>query len=161
MSNCLREQLERGRPRLVGLRISFCFWWSLCEILVCGIACVCVASCRVQPAGAEPSAVPASGEHHGGILVPLTDKEAYVELVNGERKKNGSSFDTTLIAFVLRPDQKTALVETPTSVQAKVQTPKGEQEVTFKSRPIPPIRSGAVDFSRVWVRSTCIRLPAN
>jgi hypothetical protein len=98
-------------------------------LLVCGI----VAGCSQE--ASIPSSVPASGEHHGGILVPLNDKEAYVELVNGERKKNGSTFDTTIVAYVLQPDQKSALAETPTSVQAKVQTSKGEQMVALKAAP--------------------------
>jgi hypothetical protein len=102
---------------------------SSASIIVFGV----VAGCG-QPAPL-PSAVPASSEHHGGILVPLTDKEAYVELVNGERKKNGSTFDTTIVAYVLQADQKTAVAENPTSVQAKVQTPKGEQVIALKAAP--------------------------
>jgi hypothetical protein len=81
------------------------------------------------------SAVPETSEHHGGVLVPLTDKEAYVELVNGDRKKKGNTYDTTIVAYLLQPDLKTALAETPTSVQVKIGTAKGDQVVALKAAP--------------------------
>ena len=81
------------------------------------------------------SAVPESSEHHGGILVPLGDKEAYAELTNGDRKKSGATFDTTIIAYLLQPDLKTSFTETPTSVQVKIGTPRGDQVVDLKAAP--------------------------
>jgi hypothetical protein len=123
--------VDVGRPHyfFLLLVVSVRTILSLASLMVFGV----IAGCD-QPAPV-PSTVPASSEHHGGILVPLTDKEAYVELVNGERKKNGSTFDTTIVAYVLQSDQKRALAETPTSVQAKVQTPKGEKVIAFKAAP--------------------------
>jgi hypothetical protein len=85
--------------------------------------------------GPEVSSVPETSEHHGGVLVPLTDNEAYVELVNGDRKKHGATYDTTIVAYLLQPDLKTALAETPTSVQVKIGTPKGSQSVALKAAP--------------------------
>ena len=62
------------------------------------------------------SAVPPTSEHAGGILIPLADKQAYLELLNGERLKKGVGFETTLIAYLLQPDQKTSFPETPNSI---------------------------------------------
>jgi hypothetical protein len=87
-----------------------------------------------QPVVVE-SAVPATGEHHGGILIPLTDNQAYVELLNGDRRKNGKEYETTLVAYLLQPDQKAAFSETPTSVEIKIGTPKGDQLVQLKAAP--------------------------
>lgn len=85
-----------------------------------------------QPVVVE-SAVPATGEHHGGILIPLTDNQAYVELLNGDRQKKGKGYETTLVAYLLQPDQKTPFSETPTSVEIKIGTPKGDQVVPLKA----------------------------
>ena len=81
------------------------------------------------------SAVPPTSEHHGGILIPLTDKQAYVELLNGKREENGNGYETSLVAYLLQPDQKTPFSETPTSVEVKIGTPKGEQVVALKPAP--------------------------
>jgi hypothetical protein len=81
------------------------------------------------------SPVPATSEHHGGILIPLTDKQAYVELLNGKREKNGKGYETTLVAYLLQSDQETPFAETPTSVQISIGTPSGEQLVALKAAP--------------------------
>jgi hypothetical protein len=81
------------------------------------------------------SSVPATSEHHGGILVPLTDNQAYVELLNGDRQKKGAGYETSLIAYLLQPDQKSSFSATPTSVEVKVGTPKGDQVVPLKAAP--------------------------
>ena len=80
-----------------------------------------------------PGAKQLPDSNHGGVLVALPDKEAYVELLNGDRKKKGTTYDTTIIAYLLEPDLKTALTHPPTSVQVKVGTPKGEQVVKLGS----------------------------
>jgi hypothetical protein len=105
---------------------------SILSAACCVIAGVLVGCGQSGPAG---STVPESSEYHGGVLVPLTDKEAYVELINGDRKKNDATFDTTIVAYLLQSDQKTALTETPSSVQIKIGTPKGEQVVALKPAP--------------------------
>jgi hypothetical protein len=81
------------------------------------------------------SPVPATSENHGGILIPLTDNQAYVELVNGDRLKKGRVYETTLVAYLLQPDQKTPSSETATSVEVKIGTPKGDQVVALKAAP--------------------------
>jgi hypothetical protein len=73
--------------------------------------------------------------HHGGVIVPLTDNQAYVELLNGERKKKGSTYETTIVAYLLAPDLKTSLADAPTSVQVKIGTPKGDQVVKLERSP--------------------------
>ena len=77
--------------------------------------------------------MPPPSENHGGVLVPLTDKEAYVELLNGKRVTKGKVSETNIVAYLLQPDLKTPLSETPKSVQVKIGTPKGEQLVTLKA----------------------------
>ena len=100
------------------------------------------------------SPVPATSEHHGGILIPLTDNQAYVELVNGDRLKKGKTFETTLVAYLLQPDQKTPSSETPTSVEVKIGTANGDQVVALKGRRIRPIRSGVLASFRNPARSS-------
>jgi hypothetical protein len=88
------------------------------------------------PPAVVESTVPQSSEHHGGVLVPLTDKEAYVEILNGKREtKKGKASESTIVAYLLQPDQKTPFSETPKSVQVKIGTPKGEQLVSLKAEP--------------------------
>jgi hypothetical protein len=81
------------------------------------------------------SSVPPIGEHHGGVLIPLTDNQAYVELVNGDRLKKGTTYETTLVAYLLQPDRKAPFSETPTSVEVKIGTPTGDQVVALKAAP--------------------------
>ncbi|MGP0062314.1 MAG: hypothetical protein ACLQGP_01765 [Isosphaeraceae bacterium] len=81
------------------------------------------------------SPVPTTSENHGGVLIPLTDNQAYLELVNGDRVKKGNAIQTTLVTYLLQPDQKTPSSETPTSVEVKIGTPKGDQVVKLKAAP--------------------------
>jgi hypothetical protein len=97
------------------------------------------------PAAVE-STVPPPAEHHGGILVALTDDQAYVELLNGQREMKGRVAETTLVAYVLQPDRKTAIAETPTSVEIKIGTPKGEEVVPLKAAPDPADPLGKARF---------------
>lgn len=87
-----------------------------------------------QPAVVE-SAVPATAEQHGGILVPLNDNEGYVEILNGKWTMKGRVGETTLVAYLLQPDRKSAFTQTPTSVEIKIDTPKGDQVVALKASP--------------------------
>jgi hypothetical protein len=84
---------------------------------------------------AVDSPFPTTSVNHGGILIPLTDNQAYVELLNGDRLKKGTSYQTTLVAYLLQADQKTASTEVPTSVEVKIGTPKGDQVVALKAAP--------------------------
>jgi hypothetical protein len=81
------------------------------------------------------STVPPASEHHGGVLVPLTDQQCYVELLNGKRERKGKAYETNLVAYVLQPDQKTAYAETPTSVEVRMSTPKGDMTVPLRHAP--------------------------
>jgi hypothetical protein len=83
--------------------------------------------------GVVESPVPLTSEHHGGILIPLTDNQAFLELLNGKREKKGKGYETNLIAYLLQPDRKSPFSETPTSVEVKMGTPKGEQVITLKA----------------------------
>ena len=76
----------------------------------------------------------ATAEHHGGIMIPLTDNQAYVELLNGNRDKkgNGKAFETTLVAYLFQSDQKTPVSGVPATVVVKLGTPTGEQTIALK-----------------------------
>jgi hypothetical protein len=102
---------------------------SLIDLIIAGALIGCGQGVVV------PSSVPAVSEHRGGILVPLTDKQAYVELLNGDRQKKGRVYETTLVVYLLQPDLKTPFAETPTSVKINIGTPKGEQVVVLKPAP--------------------------
>ena len=82
-----------------------------------------------------PLTLPATSEHHGGVLVALTDKQCYVELLNGKRERKGKDYNTNLVAYILQPDQKTAFAETPTSVEVKMSTAKGDKTIALKHAP--------------------------
>ena len=98
----------------------------------------------------DPGLATLPAENHGGVLVPLSDKEAYVELLNGQRKKNGAAFDTTIVAYLLQPDMKTAFPETPSLVQVKIGTPKGDQVVPLKATPDSADPVGSTRFESAY-----------
>jgi hypothetical protein len=81
------------------------------------------------------SSVSQSGSHDGGILVPIGENEAYVELLNGDRRKAGKAFETTIVAYLIQADKKTPYSETPTSLEVKIGTAKGAQVVSLKPAP--------------------------
>jgi hypothetical protein len=89
-------------------------------------------------AGCSPtvyeSPVAATGENHGGVMIPLTDNQAYVELLNGNREKKakGKPFETTLVAYLFQSDQKTPVTGVPATVVVKMATPTGEQTIALK-----------------------------
>jgi hypothetical protein len=87
------------------------------------------------PAVVVEAPVLATSEHHGGILIPLTDKQAYLELLNGKLEKKGKGYETSLVAYLPQPDQKSPFSETPASVEVKIGTPTGDQVVALKSAP--------------------------
>src|SRR4051794_140419 len=79
--------------------------------------------------GSVPPAVPPSSPLHGGILVPLPENQGYVELLNDKREKKGKAFLTTIVAYPLQADQRTAFPRTPTSVSVTMDTPKGKKTI--------------------------------
>jgi hypothetical protein len=99
--------------------------------------CLFIAGALAGCGGPEvvESTVPATSEHHGGILIPLTDKQAYMELLNGKREMRGNVSETTLVGYLLQPDLKSPFPETPTSVEIKMGTPQGDKAVALKAAP--------------------------
>jgi hypothetical protein len=80
-------------------------------------------------------APPSAGDLHGGVLVPLTDSQGYVELLNDKREVKAKQLQMDLVAYVLESDRKTAMAEAPTSVEVKIQTSKGEKAVKLQPSP--------------------------
>ncbi len=81
------------------------------------------------------STVPPASEHHGGVLVPLPENQAYVELLNGKRVKSGKKVETTIVAYMLQADKQTALSPIPTEVVVQLETTKGPSNVLLRSEP--------------------------
>jgi hypothetical protein len=79
--------------------------------------------------------VPPSSPLHGGILIALPEDGGYVELLNGGRQRVGYQFTTTLVAYLLQPDMKTALAEKPASIAVTLDTPAGEKTIPLASKP--------------------------
>jgi hypothetical protein len=99
-------------------------------ILVALAAGWAAAGCGSDPmSGPTSAAVPAIGELHGGVLVPLADGQGYVELLNGERR--GRTNQTTIVAYLLQADQKTASAQKPSEVVVKL----GSQTVPLHAEP--------------------------
>jgi hypothetical protein len=92
------------------------------------------------------STVPATSENHGGILIALTDDQAYLELLNGNRQRKGKTSETILEAYLLQPDRKTAYAEAPTSVEVKMGTAQGDKVVALKAAPVSSDPVGGTRF---------------
>jgi hypothetical protein len=71
------------------------------------------------------SAVPASSPLHGGILIALPEDQGFVELLNDRRERKAGGMQTTIVAYLLQPDQKTAHAAKPPKVTVKLDTPRG------------------------------------
>jgi hypothetical protein len=95
---------------------------------------------------AVESTVPATGENHGGVLIPLTDNQAYLELLNGKRQKKGKTYEANLEAYLLQPDRKSAFDRPPTSVEVRIGTPSGEKTVALKAEPVTTDPLGSTRF---------------
>lgn len=87
------------------------------------------------PGGSVESAVPSTSELHGGILIPLPDGQACLELLNGKRQRKGKAYETDLVAYLFQADCKTPFAETPASLEVKLGTPKGDEVVVLKPAP--------------------------
>jgi hypothetical protein len=96
--------------------------------------------------GSLPPPIPPTSALHGGILVPLPEDRGYVELVNGQRTSRSRTVITTIVAYLMQSDQKTALTSTPSSVSVKLLTPKGQKEVPLKHTPEPGDPAGTARF---------------
>jgi hypothetical protein len=91
--------------------------------------------CSGCGSGTVPSTVPASSPLHGGILVALPDNQAYIELLNDRRERKGRGFLTTIVAYLLQPDQKTAVTQQAKSFTVKLGAPPGEKALTMRPAP--------------------------
>ncbi len=88
--------------------------------LLVSLAAVLVATgCGTNFLGG-PTVAPVSeaSELHGGILVPLSEDQGYVELLNGERQRRSSK--TTIVAYLLQNDRKTPATQKPTDFIVKL-----------------------------------------
>lgn len=92
------------------------------------------------------STAPAPSQLHGGILVPLSGDEGYVELLNGKRERKGKEWDTTVVAYVLQADKQTAFSPTPTLVVLKLETAKGPVSVPLQAKPDAADAAGSTRF---------------
>jgi hypothetical protein len=85
--------------------------------------------------GVKTSALPGSSPLHGGILIPLPEDQGYVELLNDKRERRAGYFQTNLVAYLLQPDQKTALAVKPSKVSVKLDTPRGPATIDLVPKP--------------------------
>ena len=97
--------------------------------------------------GVVPSPIPPASPLHGGILVPLPDKQGYVELLNDKRQRKYGASETTIVAYLLGPDQKTALGQKPTNVSVKLDTPSGQQTISLLAKPDQGDSVGSARFA--------------
>jgi hypothetical protein len=102
------------------------------------LSLVAAGTCSGCGPAVHTSALPASSPLHGGVLIPLPEDRGYVELLNERRERQGRTFQTTIVAYLLQPDQKTALLAKPSKVSVKLDTPRGPATVDLvpKSDPI-------------------------
>lgn len=84
-----------------------------------------------------PSPIPPASALHGGILVPLPENTGFVELLNEKRERRSGTIQTTIVAYVLQPDQKTALAQKPAQVSVKLDTPGGPKTIPLVPEPAP------------------------
>ena len=94
-----------------------------------------------------PSAIPPTSPLHGGILVPLPDNQGYVELLNDKREKRYGAFETTIVAYLLQPDKKTALSLKSTNVSVKLDTSGGQKTVMLLAKPDQGDSVGSARFA--------------
>jgi hypothetical protein len=93
-----------------------------------------------------PSVVPPTSSLHGGILVALPDNQGFVELLNDQREKRSGSIHMIITAYLLGPDQKTALAQQPTQVSVKLDTAAGPKMIPLVVEPKPGDPLGAARF---------------
>jgi hypothetical protein len=99
--------------------------------------------CGMRPA---PSALPASSPLHGGILVPLPENQGFVELLNDKRERRGSAYLTTIVAYLLQADQKSAVTQQSKAVTVKLGPPPDAKTLTLRADPDPGDPAGSARF---------------
>jgi len=93
------------------------------------------------------SSILPSSPLHGGILIPLPENQGYIELLNEKREKRGNVFLTTVVAYLLQPDQKTALAQKPTQFSVKLDTASGPKMIPLVPEPNPGDPFGNARFA--------------
>jgi hypothetical protein len=83
---------------------------------------------------------------HGGILVPLPEKQGYVELLNDRRQQQGRAFLTNIVAYLLQDDQKTPIAQLPSSMSVTIDTTKGRKTIPLQPKPNPDDAVGSARF---------------
>ncbi len=62
---------------------------------------------------------------HGGVIVPLPGEQGFVELLNGaDAPPIARVRQTTIVAYLLQPDRKTAVASPPQEIAIKLDTQK-------------------------------------
>jgi hypothetical protein len=105
-----------------------------------------VGICSGCGSGTVPSSVPASSPLHGGILIPLPENQGFVELLNDKRERRGRVFLTTIVAYLLQSDQKTAVTQQSRSIAVKLGAPPGEKALTMRPAPDPSDPVGSARY---------------
>jgi hypothetical protein len=95
---------------------------------------------------ANPSPLAETSNLHGGILIPLPEDQGFVELLNDRYEKKRAAYLTTIVAYVLQPDKKTAFPKPPTSVSVTLLTSKGKKTIPLLLTPRPSDPVGSVRF---------------
>jgi hypothetical protein len=110
------------------------------------LALLATATCAGCGVGVVPSAVPPTSALHGGILVPLPEQKGFVELLNDKMEKRYGVYETTIVAYLLQPDQKTPLQPKPTNVSIKLDTAKGQKSIPLVEKPDTADPAGSARF---------------
>jgi hypothetical protein len=117
------------------MRIGFLFL----SVVAAGMC----SGCGVEP---HASPIPPSSPLHGGILIPLPEAQGYVELLNDNRVKRGNAYLTTVVAYLLQADQKSAVTQQAGSVTVKLGVPPEVKTIKMRHNPDRSDPSGTARF---------------
>jgi len=111
------------------------------------LSLLATATCMGCGGQVVPSVVPPTSSLHGGILVALPDNQGFVELLNDKREKRFGAIYTTVVAYLLQPDQNTALAQKPTQFSVKLDTASGPKTIPLVPEPKPGDPLGGARFA--------------
>jgi hypothetical protein len=92
-------------------------------------------TCAGGGGGVVPSSIPPASALHGGIHVALPENVGFVELLNDKRERRYGTIQTNIVAYLLQPDQKTALPQKPTQFDVKLDTGSGPKAIPLVAQP--------------------------
>jgi hypothetical protein len=92
------------------------------------------------------STVPAGSPLHGGILIALPEDQGFVELLNDQRVRKGNAILTTIVAYLLQPDQKSPVTQPSPAVTVKLGAPPAVRTVKMRPDPDRGDPSGSARF---------------